>query len=146
MIHKTNRIESEIKRFRMMGRSTRTAASMTERGYMIQITHTIGWQKNRERKHLVLSGDTAGAPALALEIILPCLEVFCLLDQVGRFLQGDSDFRRLEFRCHQIAFVRDIAESHYNIPVSTRAIAKAFDCPRSRIKVALWHGTDPPGE
>jgi hypothetical protein len=93
-----------------------------------------------------MSGETVAASALALEIILPRLEIFCLPDQVGRFLQGDSDFRRPKLRCRQIAFMRDIAEAHNNIPVSTNALAKAFDCPRSRVKAALDHETDPPGQ
>jgi hypothetical protein len=91
-----------------------------------------------------MQAETAATRAIALEIILPHLEIFCLPDQVCRFLQGDSDFRRLECRCHQITFVRDIAESRYNIPVFTNALAKAFDCPRSRVKAALEHGMNPP--
>jgi hypothetical protein len=117
---------------------------MAEQDYMIQTTHRIRGQKNPERKHLAMSGETAAAPALALEIILPRLEIFCLPGQVCRFLSGDSDFRRLEFRCHQIAFVRDIAESRYHISASTNALSKAFDCPRSRVKVALEHEMDQP--
>jgi hypothetical protein len=93
-----------------------------------------------------MSGETAAAPAPALEIILPRLEIFCVSDQVCRFLQGDSDFRRLEFPCHQIAFVRDIAELRYNDPVFTDALAKAFDYPRSRIKAALQPRMEPPGQ
>jgi hypothetical protein len=99
---------------------------MTEQGYIIQTTDTIGGEKHRERKHRVTSRETAAAPALALEIILRCLEIFCLPNEVCRFTQGDSYFRRLEFRYRKSAFVRDIAELRDNIPISTRAREKAL--------------------
>jgi hypothetical protein len=43
---------------------------------------------------------------------------------------GDPDGRAAAFRHHQIAFVKDIAESRYNFPVSINALMRAFDCPR----------------
>jgi hypothetical protein len=46
-----------------------------------------------------MSGKTAGAPALAPEIIMPCFEHFCLPDPVSKLLQGDTDFRRFGFQC-----------------------------------------------
>jgi hypothetical protein len=65
-----------------------------------------------------MPGDTATAPLFPLDVILPGLELFCLSGQVCRFLRRDENSRRLEFRWQQIAFVNDIAESRYNIPVS----------------------------
>jgi hypothetical protein len=56
-------------------------------------------------------------PALALEIILLRLVECC-------------------FRCQQIAFVKDIPESRYNIVGSVNVQARAFHCPRSRIQPA----------
>jgi hypothetical protein len=113
---------------------------------MIQTTHTIGGhKKSSEQTYSNVRGNSRCASA-RLENILPRLEIFCLRDQVWRFLRGGSDFRRLESRCHQIAFVRDIAEWRYNISRSTNALAKAFDCPRFRVKSALQHGMDPPGQ
>jgi hypothetical protein len=40
--------------------------------------------------------------------------------------------------------MKDIAESRYNIPVSINVLTKAFDCPRSRVQMALAHGLDDP--
>jgi hypothetical protein len=45
-----------------------------------------------------------------------------------------------------MAFVKDIAESRYNIPVSINALTRAFDCPQSRIQGALTHGLNEPGQ
>jgi hypothetical protein len=41
--------------------------------------------------------------------------------------------------------VQNLAESDHNIPTSINALAKAFDCPPSRVKAALAHGLDDPG-
>jgi hypothetical protein len=93
-----------------------------------------------------MSGESAAEPALLIDLILPRLEQFCFLGKVCQFLREDSDFRRLEFRCHQIAHVKNIAESRYNIPVTINALTRAFDCPRSRVQAALAHGLDEPGQ
>jgi hypothetical protein len=44
------------------------------------------------------------------------------------------------------AFLKDIAESRDNIPVSIHALMRAFACPRSRVQAALAHGMDEPGQ
>jgi hypothetical protein len=93
-----------------------------------------------------MSGDTASPIAFPFDIILPQLEMFCFSGQVCRFLQGDPNCQRLEFRCHQLAFVKDIAESRYNIPVSINALTRAFDCPRFRVQAPLAHRLDEPGQ
>jgi hypothetical protein len=71
----------------------------------------------------------AAAPALAPETILPRLAQLCVPDRLCKFLQQGADFQRLEFPYEQISFVRDIAESRYNIPTSINAMARVFDCP-----------------
>jgi hypothetical protein len=42
--------------------------------------------------------------------------------------------------------VRDIAESRYNVSVSINDLAKAVHYPRCRVKAALEHGMDLPGQ
>jgi hypothetical protein len=71
---------------------------------------------------------------------LPHIELFCFSGQVCIFLQGNANVRRLEFWYRQIAFVKDKAESRYNIPVSINALTRAFDCPRSRVQTASRTG------
>jgi hypothetical protein len=93
-----------------------------------------------------MSGETAAATTLSLGVILPRLDLFCFSGQVCILLQGDPNFRRLEFCYHQIAFVKDITESRYHIPVALNALMTAFDCPRSRVQAALAHGLDDPGQ
>jgi hypothetical protein len=75
-----------------------------------------------------MSAEPVAVPALPLDIILPRLERFCFSRQVCRFLQGDPDFQALAVRCHQIAFVMDIAESRYNKSLTINALMRAFDC------------------
>jgi hypothetical protein len=80
------------------------------------------------------------------DIILPRLELFCFAGKVCEFLQGDLDFRRLEFQCQQFGFMKNITESRYNIPVSINALTRAFDCPLFRVQMALVHELDNPGQ
>jgi hypothetical protein len=73
------------------------------------------------------------------------LETFCFRGRVYKFAQREADFRRFEFRCLQIAFVKDIAESRYNIKISIRAVVRAFDCLPSHVQSAFAHELDEPG-
>jgi hypothetical protein len=93
-----------------------------------------------------ISGETVAEPALPLDIIFPRLELFCFSGQVCRFFQGHPNFRQFESGCLQIAFVKHIAESRYNIPVSINALTRAFDGPRSRVQAAILHGLDDRGQ
>jgi hypothetical protein len=88
----------------------------------------------------------AAAPAFPLDIIWRRLELICFSGQVRIFLQGDVNFRQLEFLYDHIAFVKDIAESRYSIPVSINALTRAFACSRYRVQAALAHGLDQPGQ
>jgi hypothetical protein len=58
----------------------------------------------------------------------------------------DTTFQQFQFRCQQIVYVRDIAETEYKIPISINALVRAFDFPRSSMQWALAHGLKPPGE
>jgi hypothetical protein len=91
-----------------------------------------------------MSGKMTATPALALDIILPLLVEFYFRGRGCTFLQGDANFRRLEFRCRRIEFVKEVAESSSNIPVSMNALAMAFERSRSRVQPALAHRLDPP--
>jgi hypothetical protein len=42
--------------------------------------------------------------------------------------------------------VRDIAEREQKIPISSNALVRAFDCPRSSVQSALVHGLELPEE
>jgi hypothetical protein len=79
---------------------------------MTQTTDTIGERHERYSPHPIMSGETAAAPALAPETILLHVAQVCVPDRFCKSLQQDADFQRLEFRCHQIAFLKDFAESH----------------------------------
>jgi hypothetical protein len=108
-----------------------------EQGHNPKIPDIIGWQHDGDIEGKQITGNTAAAPAFPLDIIWRRLELLCFLGQVCRLSQGDPNFRRLEFGCHQIAFVKDIAESRYNHPVSMNAPTRAFDSPRYRVQAAL---------
>jgi hypothetical protein len=43
-----------------------------------------------------------------------------------------------------IAYVKDVAQSRYNILVSMNALKRAFDYPRFRVRLALAHRLDEP--
>jgi hypothetical protein len=45
-----------------------------------------------------------------------------------------------------MAFMTRMTELCYNIPVSINALTRASDCPRSRVRAALPHGLDEPGQ
>jgi hypothetical protein len=90
--------------------------------------------------------ERVAEPMLPIDLILPRLEQFHFPGKVCESSRGDPDFRRFEFRCHQIAYVNDIAESHYNIPVTINALMRAFEYPPSRVQAALAHGLDEPGQ
>jgi hypothetical protein len=63
-----------------------------------------------------------------------------------QIFREDTTFQQFQFRCEQIVYVRDIAESGHNIPISINALARAFDCSRNSVQSALAHGLKPPGE
>jgi hypothetical protein len=128
----------------MRAQSTRPATTKTEQRYVRETTNVCGAKNDRSIPRRIMSGRTATAPALAPEIILPRIAQCCLPDRVCRSLRQGSDFQRLEFRCQQMAFVKDFAESCHNIPTSINALARAFDCPQCRIETALAHGLDGP--
>jgi hypothetical protein len=83
-----------------------------------------------------MSHGTTAAPALRLEILLPRLAEFCIPRILCNILQKDGIVRKLEFRCQQIADVRDIAESQHNIPLSINALARAFE---STAHEVMWN-------
>jgi hypothetical protein len=117
-----------------------------EQRHTTKTLDTIGGPNEAHIEHQKTSGETAAAPALPIDIILQRLELFYFSCQVCKFLQEDPDFRRLELRCHQIAYAKDMAESRDNIPVSFDALTIAFDCPRSRVQAAFAYGLDEPGQ
>jgi hypothetical protein len=82
---------------------------------------------------------------VASQGISPDLSLSCLTS-LCKLVRGDPDFRRLESRCHQIAYLKDIAESRSNIPVTINALTRAFDYPRFRVQAALVHRLDEPGQ
>jgi hypothetical protein len=145
-IHKTDRGFPNTTKFQMRGRS---------RGYANNHKRAKACDENTRRERRAkddyvenpkISGETTARPAIPLDIILPRLELLCFSGQVCKFFEGDPNCRRLECRCQQIAFVKDIAESRDNIPVSINALMRAFDCPPSRVQAALAHGVDDPGQ
>jgi hypothetical protein len=105
----------------------------------------IGGQIARWVKRPIIGDETAAAPTLPLGVILPHLVEFCVPQPFCKALRNDAVFQKIEFRCQQIAYVNDIAESQSNIPISINALARTFDWPRSRVKAALEPVMKPPG-
>jgi hypothetical protein len=93
-----------------------------------------------------MSQGTPAAPALPLEIFLPRRAQFCIPPDLCQIFGTDTIFRQFQFRCRHIFSVRDIQERRHNIPISINALARAFDCPRSSVHLALAHGLESPGE
>jgi hypothetical protein len=93
-----------------------------------------------------MSQGTAAALALPLEIFLPRLAQFCIPRTLSQIFRKDTTFRQIQFRCQQIAYVRDIAEREPQIPISINALARVLNCPRSPVQSALAHGLELPGE
>jgi hypothetical protein len=115
-----------------------------EQGYTTKTPDIIGRQNDGHIEGQKTPGETFAALAVPLDLILPLLELFCFSGHVCKFLQGDPDFRGLESRCQQIAFVKDLAESGDNVPVSINALTRAFNCRRFHVQAALAHGIDEP--
>jgi hypothetical protein len=91
-----------------------------------------------------VSEDSAAAPAIPLETLLPHLTEHFLDPRTARIAERDEKFRTLRFRCHQIFYVHDFLESRLRIPVSIGALAAGFGCAPGRVKKALAHGLEPP--
>jgi hypothetical protein len=117
-----------------------------EQGHTTKTPDIIGGQNDGYVEGQEISGDTASAPVLPLDIIWRRLELLCFSGQICRLLQGHLNLRRLECRSQHIAFVNDIAESRDNIPVSMNALMKAFACPRYLVQAGLAHGLNEPGQ
>jgi hypothetical protein len=83
---------------------------------------------------MIIQQRTAAAPTRSLDILLSSIAKFCIPKTLWQVLRKDVTFQEIEFRCQQIAHVRDIAEREHNIPISINALAMAFECPRSRVQ------------
>jgi hypothetical protein len=59
-------------------------------------------------------------------------------------LQQESYFVGLEFRMHQICFVKNFSQREANQMLSINQLSRAFGCPPSRVKAALANGLEPP--
>jgi hypothetical protein len=86
------------------------------------------------------------SPGLPLDIILPRLAECCISRTLCQILHKDAIFREIEFRCQRSAHVPDIAEGEHHIPFSINALARPFECPRSRVQPALAHSLESPGQ
>jgi hypothetical protein len=117
-----------------------------EHGHTTKTRDIMNRQRDGDIEGHKMSEERAAAPPLPIDLILPRFEQFCFSGKVCEFFRGDPDFRRLEFRCHQIIYVNDIAESRYNITVTINALTRALDCSRSRVHTATAHGLDEPGQ
>jgi hypothetical protein len=93
-----------------------------------------------------MAGERAAEPAIRIDIIRTRLQLFWLSGKVCKFWQGVLYLLPLAYRCHQTAYVQNIAESRYNMPVTINALTIAFDCARSRMQVALAHWLDEPAQ
>jgi hypothetical protein len=91
-----------------------------------------------------MSDDTGAASAVPLETLTPSLTKHCMTPRAVRILHHDKDFRTLRCRCHQINYVRHVAASQLNMPISISTRARAFGCDRKRVTQALAHGLEPP--
>jgi hypothetical protein len=68
-----------------------------EQGTTTNTPDITGLQNDDYIEGQKMSGDTAAAPTLLIDIILPRLGLLCFSGQVCIFVQGDPNFRRLEF-------------------------------------------------
>jgi hypothetical protein len=93
---------------------------------------------------------TAAAPARPLDILLPRLAEFCMPRNFCQILRKDATFQEIEFRCQQIACVRDIAERERNIPMSINALVTAGNSSVHEVVCnrhsALAHDLELPGQ
>jgi hypothetical protein len=83
-------------------------------------------------------------PASPLEILIPALGQSCLSLRVARLLECDEVFQALQYRCHQIYDVHNFASSQIGIPISIRALRRAFGCARDRVTQARMQRLEPP--
>jgi hypothetical protein len=114
---------------------------MREQRHTTKTRDMFGGKNDRYIEGQKLSEDTAAGSALPTDLISERLELFYFPDKVRKFLRRDPDFRRLEIRCHQIAYVKDIAESRYNISVVINALIRTFDCPPISYLPAISYAT-----
>jgi hypothetical protein len=83
---------------------------MREQNHARETPDTGSRQSGGDIKRQRMIGKTPAAPALALEIILPRLDEFYIVDIVCKFQWQDSALRRFDIRCQPISPVRDITE------------------------------------
>jgi hypothetical protein len=89
-----------------------------------------------------MSESTAAITAIPIEAILSDLRQHCFVPQAARVLEHHDNFRPLQFQCHRIDYVHDLATSPLNIPISISGLALGFSCKRARIISALTHGLE----
>jgi hypothetical protein len=70
-----------------------------------------------------MSESTASAPAIPPEARLPHLSQNSLGQRAAQVVEQDENCRALQFLCHQICDVYDLATSQLNIPISISAPA-----------------------
>jgi hypothetical protein len=87
-----------------------------------------------------MSEDIATALAIPPQTLLPLLTQYCLNTRAAQFLERDEDFRALQYRCHQIYYVRNFATSRLNISISISARAHPFGYGCECITKTLIHG------
>jgi hypothetical protein len=90
----------------------------------------------------IMSPGTAAARALSLDIPLARLAGFCIPRTLCQIFRKEATVQKVEFQCRQIVYIRDIAEGKHQIPISINVLARAFNCPRSRVQPALAHGLE----
>jgi hypothetical protein len=93
-----------------------------------------------------MSQGSAAAPASPLEILFPSLAGFCVPRPLCQISRKDATFQQIQFQCQRLAYVRDIAQREQQIPISINALARAFNCLRSSVQLALAYGLELPGE
>jgi hypothetical protein len=96
---------------------------------------------------MIMPQETAAAIALPLDILFSRLSEFCIPRTLCQILRKDASLQEIEFRCEQIACVRNIAEEERHMPILINALARTeYSSVHEVVQSTFVHGLESPGE
>jgi hypothetical protein len=94
-----------------------------------------------------MTRSNSPAPAISLEIFLPCIIQQCFCEGDARELALDSNFVKARFRAHQIYYLQTLRLNRLHRRLTVKAIARALDIQPKDVRHALEKGeTIPKGK
>jgi hypothetical protein len=95
--------------------------------------------RNAVRNHSIASDQTYDPPAKSGRILHRETRLVCDI------LPQDASFSKLDFRCQEILFIRDMTEFKCGSAISINGFPRVFEWPRSRVYAIFKQGVGLPG-